>query len=757
MASQITRINLAPPASDEEFERAATKIARLYFRSDSFKRYGRSGQKQHGIDIRGQRDGDTHDNVVLQVKCRGFGKSEPAGELTKSVRAAVKREIAFQEFIYCTSAARDTALQDEAETMTLELADTFPGEKRLVQVWDWTELEEMAHDDSRVMAVLQINTAVVAPLVDLEDHERPVKLAEIELITDNGANGIDEHGPNQGVIDHITTYVNTRPAQALGDLNNCMDGSKPLTTIERSQMHALKGHAYRAMGNHDSACASYELAYDLTPLREPSIANYAWALARQERIAEFAALVNQGLTRFPESENIALRAVEVLGDSAKIPDALRDRYYVKLAHHNNALEAMSPEQSLVSARALSAIKPTDFNSKLALADALMNTVIRDPGANAFASMTPESRNQLEEATAIYSSLWSDTVEKTDDNVEVSSSLACNFMLALRTQGRPTDAVSVGLQALPRTNDQAAVSERLFMVKMDIGDDKLEDVVEQIGDGNLSSDLRLRLSAGMGRWQDVVDLLDSEKFVGEDPNGGFLRGLRTVAEINLLPTAERKAALDALPNDDTEDPRELTLRAQLARNHGQYDSAQLYLERAASFAGEAPSEVIRMSIVGEAMAQDHKELIYKYLAGFVDYERDSDILRALVRMAAYEYPPRQRAAEVFSKLSSKLTDQTQYLHWRSIYHQQRGEWKEAQRVLQTLSTRRNSLGDWFSLYRCALALSDDARAEALIKRSDLEEMEASPTELIQTAWILKRHHEGARALAFALKAIRDPRG
>jgi len=757
MTSQITRINIHPPASDEEFERAVTQISRLYFRSDTFKRYGRSGQSQYGIDIRGLRDGEPNDVIVLQIKCRGIGKSEPKDELTKSVRAAVKRGINFKEFIYCTSAARDTALQDEAHAMTLELAASFSGEKRLVQVWDWSELEEMAHDDTRIMAVLSRNPDLISPLSDLEFRKKLLQSSQIELPVNEDASAQEDNSPNQVLIDHIRGYVHTRPSQALRELDGLTDGSRQLTTTERSRIHALRGHANRAIGNNENAFTQFKNAYELTPLREPTIANYAWALAYKSKYADFEALVRRGLDRYPESEIIGLRTVEVLKNDDLLPKALRDTYLVKLAYHNNALDAMSPEQALASARYLNDINPTDFNSRMALADALMNAVISKPEVNAFADMGAGSRAKLQESVGLYESLWKETVEDTDRDVEVSASLTCNYMLALRTQGRAKDAIPIGMAALSRTTDKIAVSERLLLFKLDLGDETIDEFLEMIGDDHLSPEMQLRLSAGAGQWNKVIDLIESDTLIHEDLDAGFLRGLRTVAEVNLLPSSQKEEALEALSSTPSENARELTLWAQLARNLGRFDLAELHLEEAARRAGGVPSEVVRMSIVSEAMAQDHKEIIYKYLADFVDYQRDSDVLRALVRIAAYEYPPRKRSTDVISKLAPFLADQTPYLHWRSIYHQQRGEWKEASKLLTDLSKRRSHLGDWFNLYRCARALSDDSKAESLVRRSDLEDMEASPTELIQTAWMLKRHHQGARALAFGLRAIRDPRG
>lgn len=49
-------INLPTPKSWDEFEDICLSVAKLKFKSTNFNRYGRTGQKQHGVDITGKDD-----------------------------------------------------------------------------------------------------------------------------------------------------------------------------------------------------------------------------------------------------------------------------------------------------------------------------------------------------------------------------------------------------------------------------------------------------------------------------------------------------------------------------------------------------------------------------------------------------------------------------------------------------------------------------------------------------------------------------
>lgn len=762
MASQITRTHIARPTSDVEFERALTRIARLRYASDSFQRYGRKGQAQHGIDVRGFRQNSSDDLLVLQGKCRNPGVFEKEGTLSDSVRQAIAASLKFREFIFCTTAARDTKLQDEAVAMTQELANQFPGENRLVIVWDWDELEEMAHDDVRIYQVLERDPRLSIPLTDLDRRGgmRSGQVVATATGIDTAGSPIDdkdEDGPNGAVLAHIGKTVLRRPRQAMDALDALADGSQNLSLSEQSRRHALRGHAFRAMGRENEAQDAFRAAYALTPDREGSIANYAFVLASEGKMGELRGLMERGLAIHPESETIALRGVEGLGTDEFVPENLRDSFFVRLARHMQRNGTDSPESLLKSARDLLAIRPTDPNAREALADALLQSVLDAPAVQAFAQMDEAQRQRLDEAIDLYASLWTDLVEDSDTEMRIAEALSCNYMLALRLRGDLDAAIDIGTVALPRTHTPQAVAERLLMCRIDRGDTELEGLTDQLDDKPLAQDMRLRLAAATGRWDDVVVMLDELDSVGEATEQGFRDGLRTLAEIRALPAEGRKTAIADLKSRSSTDPREICLWAQLARNEGAFDIAETLLDRAAACVPDTPSDVVRLSVASEAIAQQNTELVYKLLQDFVDYHRDSDLLRGLVRFAAYDYPPRKRGAQVMDRLNDVLGDRLPYLQWRAVFHQQRGEWDIARRLLNRLRTMRSHLSDWYGLYRCAVHLRESARAEALAHQNDLEDMAGDAVDLMRTASILKRHGAGDRALAFGLRAIRDPEG
>lgn len=102
--------------------------------------HGRTGQRQHGVDIYGFRDKDP--NRLVGVQCKKsddpITKTELKAELTK----AKKFNPPIAEFIIVTTAPRDGKIQKIALELTNSLAKT--ARPILVSVWGWQDVEEHA-------------------------------------------------------------------------------------------------------------------------------------------------------------------------------------------------------------------------------------------------------------------------------------------------------------------------------------------------------------------------------------------------------------------------------------------------------------------------------------------------------------------------------------------------------------------------------------------------------------------------------------
>lgn len=111
--------HLPLPTSDEAFEELCLDVWKRLLNDPSAQRYGRQGQRQHGVDIIGRRD-HSFDWVGVQCKLRRTGALS-LEDVKKDVDAAVRMNPRLAEFVVATTARRDTSLQDFARLHTEDL------------------------------------------------------------------------------------------------------------------------------------------------------------------------------------------------------------------------------------------------------------------------------------------------------------------------------------------------------------------------------------------------------------------------------------------------------------------------------------------------------------------------------------------------------------------------------------------------------------------------------------------------------------
>src|SRR5690348_4351314 len=108
------KIQWSPPRAWDEFEDMCYQLARAEGTLTGLVKYGRRGQKQHGVDIVGQRISSRTDWVGYQCKLK---TEHLSGKLTSAeIEEEYEKSKGFfptlSHLIFTTTAARDTAVLD---------------------------------------------------------------------------------------------------------------------------------------------------------------------------------------------------------------------------------------------------------------------------------------------------------------------------------------------------------------------------------------------------------------------------------------------------------------------------------------------------------------------------------------------------------------------------------------------------------------------------------------------------------------------
>jgi len=125
---------LPPPKSWDEFEDIVCDVAKIRWKNPSVTRYGRSGQRQNGVDVVGE---PSHLDGFSGIQCKNSDEIS-IKVIEEEIAKAEKFDPQLSEYIIASTSKRDVTLQSAVMRLSLERkkAKKFP-----VQAWFWEDLE----------------------------------------------------------------------------------------------------------------------------------------------------------------------------------------------------------------------------------------------------------------------------------------------------------------------------------------------------------------------------------------------------------------------------------------------------------------------------------------------------------------------------------------------------------------------------------------------------------------------------------------
>ena len=128
------------PNNDQDFEAMCCAIAKEKYGDYNAQQYGRSGQKQWGIDIKATNKKGNQEKIVIQCKYKK-GSPKFSGNNAEKERKIITKEIEtelkqafnapnfdFDVFIYAATISNDTDIEDFAKTLEVKY-------KKEITIW----------------------------------------------------------------------------------------------------------------------------------------------------------------------------------------------------------------------------------------------------------------------------------------------------------------------------------------------------------------------------------------------------------------------------------------------------------------------------------------------------------------------------------------------------------------------------------------------------------------------------------------------
>jgi hypothetical protein len=133
------------PANEAELERNCVILFQAVLNSPNQTRVGTRGQKQHGLDIVGFRNGDPNKLVGVQCKLKTGRSKLTKKEVLEEVTKALRHRPPVTEYFVVTTSKNDTKLTQLALELTQKQAAA--GRAIEIVVWGWDTLQEKINLD----------------------------------------------------------------------------------------------------------------------------------------------------------------------------------------------------------------------------------------------------------------------------------------------------------------------------------------------------------------------------------------------------------------------------------------------------------------------------------------------------------------------------------------------------------------------------------------------------------------------------------
>ena len=128
------------PANETEFETTCVILFKEILNDPNVKRLGTRGQRQHGVDLVGNRDRDPKQVVGIQCKLKSGRSRLTDKEVRDEVKEALGYKPPLTEYFIVATSKDDTKLTQLAQQL---MQDQETAGRRLhIQVWGWDTLQE---------------------------------------------------------------------------------------------------------------------------------------------------------------------------------------------------------------------------------------------------------------------------------------------------------------------------------------------------------------------------------------------------------------------------------------------------------------------------------------------------------------------------------------------------------------------------------------------------------------------------------------
>jgi cellulose synthase operon protein C len=521
-------VHIPKPKDWQQFQRACHLLFRRELNDPHAQEYGRSGQRQHGIDILGRRNQDSSHHVGVQ--CKLIQEPLTDAELEKEARAALKLPFELKELVFATTAPDNARTTDAAIRLEETLRDE--GIEIRIVVYGWESLQHLIalHDDAyaafnpavfsnssqKVIIDIPQSTAMASDIVNQ-------LVAQVRGLLPNG--GVNEptiplnKGEDAALHARIDEYRNLLKEQMdvrllerqLLSLDKSVD--KAVCPWAYFRVQTNLGATSLRLGRFTDAVRHYQLAYDTYPDEPVAIVNLSLARLLEGQFDAAMDLARRALELEPTNEFAVSYLLQAAARSTwggnpqdLIPEGFETnpRVALALAEFLMRKEVLGwPEQVLEIARR----HPGAREGTIVKSTALLTIASRSTDIEARLGV---SREELLETAKEMGEIADNALIADFENQKELIAYVNNAALLYRVSGLHSDSHALLHRAMPLVKQDAHLRRLLALshAMLERSDEAIAILADDDDDANML--LSADLLASAGRTAESLVLLDKIK-------------------------------------------------------------------------------------------------------------------------------------------------------------------------------------------------------------------------------------------------------
>lgn len=646
-------IEIPKPKDWQAFQRNCVLLFRSELSDPNAQEYGRSGQKQRGIDILGRRNGSNDHFVGIQ--CRLIERPLKEAKILSDAREALEIKAGLKELIFATTAPDDVGAHDAAVAVTRKLGEE--GHDLTVAVYGWGQLQtliaphELAYNAFHPSALANSAPQAVAPLGGGQDLAaliaaqvvEQLRVAPVAVATDAGIGNVGEDPALHARIDIYRDLFKDK-GETLIAQRGLLDllTSEDLTSKPWAKYRIETNLASIAidLGREGEAAERFEAAVAAMPENSDARSNLALARLIQGRYDEAMGIAQEALTLNPRPDSAiayllqAASRSEWYGDPEKlIPDDLRGSVGADLGLAEFLRRRDTPgwaARSLELSRGHGDVAEfTRIRAISILALAL------ESGTTVPGGVGPVTHADLNQAADDLKALVEHNLEIGFGDAHDNSVHLNNAAVLLRLCGRHEESENLLVRGMPTAAGEPYLRRLLALARMEL--DKFDEGIAVIANDpdpenqilhadlqSLAGDAAAGLASALAIAPELIE-----------PRLQRMRW-RTIGEgaLRVRDPAALKLAIDGLRASDPSDVGATIFELRGLRMEGR-DAEQIE-ERLRALAASAPTDLdmtSRFLLANELFNQDLAEEASRLLEGHVDMGRASPAATLYLRSLA----------------------------------------------------------------------------------------------------------------------------